>query len=291
MKPAPFTYHRPETLDDALDLLATHGDDAKVLAGGQSLIPLMALRMGRPGHVVDIGRIAGLDSITVGADGDVTIGALVRHEQTRTSTDVATHAPLIATAMPWVAHRAIRSRGTVLGSIAHGDPAAEMPAVVLATEPTLIARSSSGVREIAAADFFHGYLDTALRADEILTEVRFPAWSPNAVGAVVEVARRHGDYALVGMAAMLTVDGDTISSAALAYFGAASTAIRVPDAEQALVGATVSADTFDAAAAIVSAELSPPPDIHASAAYRRHLAGVLTVRGLSAATAEIGADA
>ena len=291
MKAPPFSYHRPETLDDALALLAEHGDDAKILAGGQSLIPLMGLRMGRPAHVVDIGRIVGLDEIRVGTDGAVSLGALVRHEQANTSPVIAEHAPLIAETMPWVAHRAIRTRGTVLGSIAHGDPAAEMPAVVIATGATLIATSASGQREIAADDFFQGYLDTALRSDEILTEVTFPAWATTAAGSVVEVARRHGDYALVGLVTRLELDGDSIADAALAFFGAASTAIRVTAAEHALIGKPCSADTFASAAAIVSEQLQPPADIHGTTAYRKHLAGTLTRRGLEAAAAKIGAPA
>jgi carbon-monoxide dehydrogenase medium subunit len=292
VKAPPFTYHRPDTLDDALALLAEHGDDAKILAGGQSLIPLMGLRMGRPEHVVDIGRIPGLADITVDDAGAVTLGAMVRHEQAKTSPVVAEHAPLIAETMPWVAHRAIRTRGTVLGSIAHGDPAAEMPAVVIATGATLVATSASGRREIAAADFFEGYLDTALRADEILTEVTFPAWPTNAAGSVVEVARRHGDYALVGLVTRLEVGADNvITDAALAFFGAASTAIRVPVAEETLVGAPATADTFAAAAHLVSSELHPPADIHGSTPYRKHLAGTLTRRGLDAAVATIGAPA
>ena len=292
MKAPPFSYHRPLTLDEALALLAEHGDDAKILAGGQSLIPLMGLRMGRPAHVIDIGHVPGLAEITVDDGGAVTLGALVRHEQANTSTVIAEHAPLIAETMPWVAHRAIRTRGTVLGSIAHGDPAAEMPAVVIATGATLVATSVSGRREIAAADFFQGYLDTALRADEILTEVTFPAWPVNAAGSVVEVARRHGDYALVGLVTRLEVDGDNvITDAALAFFGAASTAIRVPAAEESLVGAPATSETFAAAASIVSSELNPPADIHGSTPYRKHLAGTLTRRGLDAAVATIGAPA
>ena len=292
MKAPPFIYHRPDTLDEALALLAEHGDDAKILAGGQSLIPLMGLRMGRPEHVVDIGRIPGLADVTVDDAGAVTLGALVRHEQANTSALVAEHAPLIAETMPWVAHRAIRTRGTVLGSIAHGDPAAEMPAVVIATGATLVATSTSGRREIAADDFFEGYLDTALRADEILTEVTFPAWPANAVGSVVEVARRHGDYALVGLVTRLEVGADNvITDAALAFFGAASTALRVPVAEETLVGTAATADTFAAVAQIVSSELDPPADIHGSTPYRKHLAGTLTRRGLDAAVATIGAPA
>ncbi len=292
MKAPPFTYHRPATLDAALALLNEHGDDAKVLAGGQSLIPLMGLRMGRPGHVVDIGRIPGLDTIDVVGDGAVTLGALVRHEQAKNSTAIREHAPLVADTMPWVAHRAIRTRGTLLGSIAHADPAAEMPAVVIATQATMTATSVRGSRQIAADDFFEGYLDTALTADEILTGVTFPVWPTSAVGSVVEVARRHGDYALVGLVTKLEIGADNlITDAALAFFGAGSTAIRVSSAEQRLVGSPANAETFAVAASIVSAELQPPGDIHGTTAYRKHLAGTLARRGLDAAAAKIGVAA
>jgi carbon-monoxide dehydrogenase medium subunit len=291
MKAPPFTYHRPDTLEAALALLAEHGDEAKVLAGGQSLIPLMALRMGRPAHVVDIGAIPDLNGIVVGADDSITLGPLVRHEQAKQSADIARHAPLVADAMPWVAHRSIRTQGTVLGSIAHADPAAEMPAVVLATSATLTATSTTGSREIAAADFFQGYLDTALRSYEILTAVRFPAWPTSAVGSVTEVARRHGDYALVGLVTRMVIEDDVITDAALAFLGAASTAIRVPAAEETLVDSPPNAETFAAVAKIVASELDPPKDIHGTRAYRKHLAGVLTARGLEAAAAKIGAHA
>jgi carbon-monoxide dehydrogenase medium subunit len=288
VKAPPFIYHRPESLEEALALLAEHGDDAKVLAGGQSLIPLMALRMGRPEQVVDIGRIPGLADITVDDNGALGLGALVRHEQAKTSPTVAEHAPLVAQTMPWVAHRAIRTQGTVLGSIAHGDPAAEMPAVVLATQATLTATSTAGERTITANDFFQGYLDTALRSDEILTNVTFPAWPANAVGSVTEVARRHGDYALVGLVTKLEITDGIITDAALSFLGASSTAIRVPVAEEMLIDLAPGDEAFEAAAKVVSSELNPPSDIHGSTAYRKHLAGVLTKRGLVAATSQIG---
>ena len=289
MKAAPFHYHRPDTLAEALALLAEHGDDAKVLAGGQSLVPLMAMRMGRPAEVIDIGRIPGLADISIGSDGSCTLGALVRHATAERSADVAAHAPLVHRAMPLIAHRAIRSRGTVVGSIAHADPAAEMPAVALAVGASMTASSASGERSIRAADFFDGYLQTALRSDEILTSVTFPAWPSGAVGSVVEVARRHGDYALVGLATMIQLDGGTITDAALAFFGAASTPIRVAEAEQLLIGTTAPADTVAAVAAVVAGALEPPADLHGTTAYRKHLAGILTRRGLAEAAATIGA--
>jgi len=291
VKNPPFTYHRPDTLDQALALLAEHGDEAKVLAGGQSLLPVMALRLGRPEHVVDINRIAGLDTISASGDG-VSIGALVRHATAERSTELATSAPLVHAAMPYIGHRAIRSQGTVCGSIAHADPAAEMPAVCLATGATMVAVSATGQREIAAADFGQGYLTTALRADEILSEVRFPVWSPSMSGSVVEVARRHGDYALVGLACMIDAPGGTISDAALSFFGVGNTPVRVAAAEQALVGKSVGdADAFAAAAELVTANIEPSADVHATSNYRKHLAGVLTQKGLAEAVATAGVPA
>ena len=290
MKNPPFVYHRPESLSDALALLAEHGDDAKVLAGGQSLLPVMALRLGRPEHVVDIGRIAELSTLDAGPDG-TTIGALVRHAEAERSAAVAQHAPLVAAAAPHIGHRAIRTRGTLVGSVAHADPAAEMPAVCLAVGATMVATSADGTREIAADDFFEGYLTTVLEPTEILTEIRLPAWSPDAGGAVVEISRRHGDYALVGLACTLEVSGGSITGAALSFFGADSRPIRVGDAEAALIGQAPDDAAFSGAAEIVSAQLDPPSDVHGTANYRKHIAGVLTRRGLAEAAATIGVSA
>ncbi|MEE9416427.1 MAG: xanthine dehydrogenase family protein subunit M [Acidimicrobiales bacterium] len=291
MKNPAFVYHQPDSLDEALALLAKHGDDAKVLAGGQSLLPTMALRLGPPEHLIDIGQLPGLDQISVANDGGLTIRALVRHGAAERSDDVARHAPLVHQAMPHIGHRAIRTRGTVVGSIAHADPAAEMPAVVLATAAKMVARSVDGEREIAAEEFFDSYLTTALRANELLTEVKFPPWSVESSGAVVEVSRRHGDYALVGLACRMNISGGLISDAALAFFGVASAPVRVVEAEAALVGSSPDSETFGRAAAIVKAALSPTADIHGSSNYRKHLAGVLTRRGLEAATSKIGVPA
>ncbi|MGI9645307.1 MAG: FAD binding domain-containing protein [Ilumatobacteraceae bacterium] len=288
MKAPPFTYHRPLTIERAVELLAEHGDDAKVLAGGQSLVPLMALRMGQPAHVVDIGGIEALAEIAM-LDRGLGIGAMVRHAQAERSGEVEAFAPLVHQAMPWVGHRAIRSQGTVVGSIAHADPAAEMPAVVVATGATMRARSTSGLREIPADEFFEGYLQTALRSDELLAAVHFPPWPTNAVGSVVEVARRHGDYALVGLVTKLEVDADAIADAKLVFFGAGSTPVRVPDVEQLLVSQPVAPELFDRVGTAVTDLIAPPADIHASTTYRKHLAGVLTRRGLAQAALKIGA--
>ncbi len=291
MKNPPFVYHQAHSLSEAIELLATYGEDGKVLAGGQSLLPTMALRLGPPEHVIDISAVPDLDTIGLDADGGVSLGALVRHAEAERSDDVRRLAPLISEAMPHVGHRAIRTRGTVVGSIAHADPAAEMPAVCLATGATMIAASSQGERTIPAAEFFDGYLTTALRPDELLTHVKFPAWSAQSGGAVVEISRRHGDYALAGLACRLDLSGDAVTDAALAFFGVDSTPVRVPEAEAALVGKPPTAEAFAEAASIVSTTLTPTADIHGSTNYRRHLAGVLTTRGLKTAASRIGVSA
>ena len=289
MKNPPFNYHRPATLDEALALLAEHGDDAKVLARGQSLLPVMALRLGRPEHVIDIGAIDSLASIVV--DNGVRIGAMVRHAVAEKSADVAQHAPLVAAAMPHVGHRAIRNRGTVVGSIAHADAAAEMPAVCLATDATMHIGSSAGTRDVAADEFFHGHFTTAVEPNELLTAVQFPPWSATAGGTVVEVSRRHGDYAMVGLACMIDAPEGVVASAALAFFGVSSSAVRVAAAEAALVGQQPTTAAFEKAASIVADSLEPDSDIHATAAYRRQLAAVLTRKGLAEATSRIGVPA
>jgi carbon-monoxide dehydrogenase medium subunit len=290
MKNPPFEYHRPADLDEALELLARH-EGAKVIAGGQSLLPLMALRLATPPVLVDIGGVPGLDAITVGDDGGVRIGALVRHATAERSEALAEAAPVVHEAMPYIGHRAIRNRGTVCGSVAHSDPAAEMPAVLLALGGQVVARSAGGERTIPAADFFSGYLDTALADDEIATALQCPPWGPASTGGVVEVARRHGDYALVGLVVALTVEEGTIDEAALAFFGVAGTPVRVARAEEALRGERPSEELFERVADLVRGELDPPGDLHASANHRRHLAGVLTRRGLQTATDRIGAPA
>lgn len=282
MKMPPFSYHRPDTIPEVLELLERYGSDAKVLAGGQSLLPLMALRLGQPDHLIDIGRVAELGHIER-ADGAVRIGANVTHATVEDSPLVATELPLVAAAMPWIGHRAIRNRGTICGSLAHGDPAAELPAVALALEATFVVRSQRGERTIPAREFFVGFLTTAMEPDELLCEVRFPITSPWATSAVREVARRHGDYALVGLAAVVEQSGaGVVEHAALAYFSMGSTPVRARAAEVALVGRTLRPDTIAAAVACVHAELDPPDDNHATSNYRSHVAGVVLERTLHA---------
>jgi len=280
-----FDYHRPDTVDEAVALLATYGEDAKVLAGGQSLLPLLALRMTHFGHLIDIGRVQGLQAIEVDHDGSVSVGATVTHARVERSDVTAAAAPVVAGAMPHIGHRAIRSRGTVCGSLAHADPAAELPAVALAVGAEMIVQAPAGQRTMAAGDFFEGYLSSALAEDELLVGVRFPPWAPRAGWSVLEVSRRHGDFALVGLVTTLEIDeAGLLRRPALSFFGAASTPVRVAEAEQLLDGNAPDPTLFAEAAKVVSGALEPAADDHASSEYRAHVAGVLTRRGLAEAT-------
>ena len=287
MKMRAFQYHRPDTLVEALAVLAEFGGDAKVIAGGQSLVPMMAMRLSTPDHIVDISKVPGLDEIKV-AEGFLTIEAMVRHAVAETNPLVATAAPLVFAAMPHIGHRAIRNRGTVCGSLAHADPAAELPAVARALDAEFVVASSTGVRLVPAAEFFVGYLTSALADSEMVTAVRFPVADPNTVVSVTEVSRRHGDFALAGCAAQLSIAANgTIDTAAMALFGVDSVPYRSAVAEAMLVGNMSTSDVFAAASAAMIADLHPPADNHGSTAYRRHLAGVLVRRALADAASKI----
>jgi carbon-monoxide dehydrogenase medium subunit len=286
VKMSPFEYHRPDTVDEAVALLETYGGDGKVLAGGQSLLPVLALRLTRLGHLIDIGRVHGLQSIEVDDDGTVSVGAAVTHARVERSDVMAAAAPPVVGAMPHVGHRAIRSRGTVCGSLAHADPAAELPAVALAVGAEMTVQGPAGQRTVSANDFFEGYLSSALEEDELLVGVRFPAWAPRAGWSVLEVSRRHGDYALVGLVTTLEIDeAGLLRRPALSFFGVASTPVRVGEAEQLLDGNAPDPALFAEAAKVVSGALEPRADDHASSEYRAHVAGVLTRRGLAEAAA------
>lgn len=286
MKMSPFDYHRPDTVDEAVALLEMYGGDGKVLAGGQSLLPVLALRLTSLGHLIDIGHVQGLDSIGVADDGTVSVGATVTHARVERSDVMAAAAPAVAGAMPYVGHRAIRSRGTVCGSLAHADPAAELPAVALAVGAEMTVQGPAGQRAMAAVDFFEGYLSAALAEDELLVEVRFPAWAPRAGWSVLEVSRRHGDYALVGLVTTLEIDETgLLRRPALSFFGIAGTPVRVAEAERLLDGNAPDPELFAEAAKIVSGALQPRADDHASSEYRAHVAGVLARRGLAEAAA------
>jgi carbon-monoxide dehydrogenase medium subunit len=290
LKPPPFDYVQATTVDEALDALAAAGEDAKVLAGGQSLIPLLSLRLAHPTALVDLNRVTELQSVDR-TNGELRIGAMVRHRTVERSKEAADAVPLLAQAMPLIGHLAIRSRGTIGGSLAHADPAAELPAVATALGATFTARSKgNGERTIGADDFFLGYFTTALEPDEILTDVRFPIAGPRSGYAVEEVARRHGDFAMVGAVAAVTLDpsSDTIADARIALINVADRAVRATAAEQALAGMAVSGGStndFAEAADLAARDLDPSGDLHASPAYRKKVAGVCVKRALARATA------
>ncbi|WP_029136832.1 FAD binding domain-containing protein [Nakamurella lactea] len=282
MKPAPFTWHGPRTVDEAVAVLAEVGHEGKVLAGGQSLIPVLAMRLAEPAHLVDINAVAGLDRIVVDATG-VTIGALVRHASLERDDAAAAAQPLLRQALRLVAHPTIRNRGTTVGSLAHADPSGEMTSVLTLLGGTITARSARGERTIPATEFFVGPLESALAADELAVSAHFPAASAGTGSAFVEVARRHGDYALCGVGAVATVDpAGAVTGLRCGYLSVSETPLTVD-----LTDAWNSGDDAAAAtAAAARAAVDPLPDIHATAEYRRQLAGVLTVRAAEQAVAQ-----
>jgi len=292
MKPPRFAYHDPATVEEALDLLARHGDGARLLAGGQSLVPMLNFRLARPAHLVDINRLTGLATVEVGGAGGLMIGALVRQRALERSPAIRERAPLIAQAMPFVGHPQIRSRGTLGGSLAHADPAAELPAVAMALEAELTLTSARGRRRVAAEDFFVAALTTAMAPDELLTAIMLPPWPARTGSSLQEVAIRRGDFALGGVAATLTLDAaGCVAAARIVCFGVGPRPLRARDAERSLSGASPSDSVFVEAGRLASAAVDPSADIHASAAYQRRLAGVLTTRALSASLAAASAVA
>ncbi len=277
MKPAPFEYHRPTSLAETFDLLHRYGEDGRMLAGGQSLVPVLNMRLAAPRALIDINRLPGLDAIRV-TDERLAIGALVRQETIERSSLVREHAPLLAAAMPHVGHAAIRARGTVGGSLALADPAAELPACAVALGATVRVEGSRGRRDIAAEEFFRGIYTTALVPGEMVTEMIVPRLAPGWRSGIDELARRHGDFALAGLAATLRPDGEEIADARLVFFGVGTRPGRARSAEAALIGRRADADALAAAGRALDGDLDPSDDIHASAALRRHLARVLLGR-------------
>ncbi|MDJ0755247.1 MAG: xanthine dehydrogenase family protein subunit M [Ardenticatenaceae bacterium] len=282
MKPPPFKYKRATTVDEALGALAEGGDEAKLLAGGQSLIALMNLRLVRPSVLVDINRVSALDYIER-SNGTLKIGAMTRQTTVEYSAVVRDACPLLAAALPHVAHKPIRNRGTIGGSLAHNDPTAELPAVALACDAEMVVRSAAGERTVAAADFFTGYLETALDDDEILTAVHFPATAAGSGYSFMEISPRKGDYALVGVAALMQVSGGTCQDVRIVCLGAGESARRMSAAESTLNGQAPSEEAFRAAADAAANAADPGSDYHASADYRRDLIRSLTQRALSKA--------
>jgi len=275
-------YEAPASMAEAVDLLAEYQDEASVLAGGQSLIPLMALRLARPAVLIDINGLSELSLVAV-EDGRVTIGAMTREYVAEDSATVGDTVPLLAAALPLIGHEAIRSRGTIGGSLAHADPAAELPAVARALDAEFVVRGRAGERVVPAADWFEGYLATSRRPDEILAEVRFPAAGPGTGVAFLEVARRHGDFAIVGLAVSLTLADGVISDARLAFAGVSDVPVRAAEAEDLLIGQRPSAELFAEAARVATAPLDPPADLNGSPEYRKQIAATLVRRGLQAA--------
>ena len=282
MKPAKFDYHAPTSLDDAVALLQRYGGDAKILAGGQSLMPLLNFRLSRPAALVDLNRIASLAYIRE-ENGQVRLGAMTRQRTIEFSPVVARRLPLLSEATKWVGHLPIRTRGTIGGSIAHADPSAEYPAVLTALEGEVVARGPKGERVVKAKDLFLTYLTTSLESDEVLSEIRLPVMPMGAGFALEEFARRHGDFAIVAIAAMVVRDAARCKQARLATAGAGPVPVRLRAAEEILERDGVTDVAIDAAARRAAELVSPDSDIHASADYRRHLTMVLTRRALKRA--------
>jgi carbon-monoxide dehydrogenase medium subunit len=284
VKPARFSYRAPSSLAEAVEILAEHGEDAKVLAGGQSLVPLMNLRLAQPSVLVDLNRVPGLAYLRPAADGGVAVGAMTRHAAVAASELLAERCGLLASAASRIGYPAIRNRGTLGGSLAHADPVAEMPCVALTLDAELVAVGPSGERVIAALDFFDTYFTTALAPDELLREIRYPALGPGEGWGFRESVRKTGDFAIVAVAAHLRVADGVVERARVGLAGIADRPVRVTAAEQAIAGqpleAAIEAATEHAAQAVEAAS-----DIHASTAFRRHLARVLTRRALEDAQA------
>lgn len=283
MKPAPFAYFAPDSLEAALDLKAQHGDEAKALAGGQSLIPAMNFRVAQPGILIDLNRLTELRYIR--QNGALRIGAMTVQSAAEHDPLVARHAPLLHEAIPNIAHSQIRNRGTIGGSIAHADPASELPVVCVALNARMLARSRSSERWMDSKDFFSGLFSTVLKADELLVEIEFPALPANTGYAFMEIARRHGDYAMAGVAAVLGLDADgNCERARLVYLNVGDGPVDAAQAAESLAGKKPGEVAFKEAGQIASQEdMSPFGNLHASADYQRHLSAILTERALAKA--------
>ena len=285
MKPPPFAYHDPSTLEEAITLLATL-PNARPLAGGQSMMPMLNMRFAQPDHLVDLNRIAGMDGVTVEPDGALLIGAMARQRVLERHSEVALRCPLMVEALAQVGHRQTRNRGTIGGSLCHLDPAAELPLVAAVTEALVIAAGPSGRRELAFADFAQGYMTPGIEPEELVVALRIAAQPAGAGSCFLEFARRHGDFAIASVAVLLVPDAaGRIASARIALGGVGAVPLRLPDAEMVLRGAT--ADAFGAAVAATKT-LEPMEDALVPSWYRRHLAGVLLGRALAIAASRMG---
>ncbi len=285
MKPAPFDYDAPETIEEAASLLSDHAEEAKPLAGGQSLVPLLALRLARFGRLVDLNRIGALQRIER-RDGWLDVGAMTRQAAAEHSPEVATSAPLLSRALPLIGHFQIRNRGTVGGSMAHADPASELPAVALALGAEMDVTSAAGVRAVPASDFFVSTWTTSLGEDELLTAVRFPVWEGRCGFAVEEFARRSGDFAIAGVACAVQLDSsDRVLRAGMGLFGMGSTPLR-PAAADTLVGTPAGEVDGAEVGRSATADTDPPSDVHGSSRYRKQVGAHLVERAVNSALAE-----
>lgn len=290
MKPAPFEYHAPRSVEETLALLAEHGDEAKILAGGQSLVPLMNFRLARPAHLVDINRVAELGYVRPW-DGGLAFGALTRHYVLEEDPQVAERCPMLPRIASLIGHAQIRHRGTVGGSLAHADPVAELSLAATVLDAEIEARGPNGARTLEPSGFFEGYLTTSLEPTELLTEVRIPALPAGAGWSVQELTRRHGDFAIVATAVVLEAAGGVCRGARVAVAGGAPAPYRSAGAEAALVGQPLGAEAFAAAADAAAAEADPDGNIHASAEYRRKMVRVFVRRALDEAASRLGKEA
>lgn len=291
MKPARFDYHAPTTVEEVLELLAQHGSDAKLLAGGQSFVPVLNFRLARPAVVIDLNKVSGLAFIEDRGD-TVAIGAMTRQRTIERSDVVARRLPLLHDATKWIGHLPIRTRGTIGGSVANADPAAEDPAVVRALDATIVIGSRRGERRVAAADYFRGLLTTAIEPDELLCAIEFAAAPAGARTAFAEIARRHGDFALAGVGAQIVMNGSAVGEVRLAACGVGPGPVRLKAAEAIVARDGLAAAPMDAAADAAAREVAPSGDVHASADYRRRLTRAMTRQALaSAASRATGAPA
>ena len=286
MVSATFDYHAPSTLDDALSLLGDDGD-AKILAGGHSLIPMMKQRLAEPGALIDLGKVDGL-SYVCESNGGIAIGAMTTYYDIINSAAVQAHAPALAEAADMVADPQVRNMGTIGGSLAHSDPAADLPAVMLALGAEIVASSSGGSRTISADDFFVDLFTTALEPNEILTEIRIPSQGANSGAAYAKMANKASHYAIVGVAASVTVEGGSVTAARIGVTGSGASATRASDSEERLVGSAGDADAIRSAAGRAANGIEMNEDIHASAEYREHLTKVFALRAITAAVERAG---
>ncbi len=284
MKPAPFKYIAASSLDHALALKAEHGDEARFLAGGQSLIPAMNFRLARPSVLIDINGLRELAGVEHSEGAEIRVGALTRYQSLERDSRFLRDCPLFADALPHIAHPQIRNRGTIGGNLSHADPASELPAIAVAMQARMRIKSARGKREVAASEFFQGLLTTDIQSDEMLLEIALPAPTARTGTCFMEVARRRGDFALAGVAAIVTVDDHgRCSQARLALCGVGDGPVDASDAASSLVGQQRSGEAIEAVAAEVQDMIEPSGNVHATPGYQRHIAGVLTERALGAA--------